>query len=318
MGKLDIKEKSIYIVMYHYVRRIKGSSYKRLKGLEYDDFKKQIDYFTKKYNVLDIDSFLEIITSSNFPTKPSILLTFDDGYMDHYKYVFPYLSKKNIAGFFYPPVKSIQQYEVLDVNKIHFILEKEKNTKKILNEMNISIKKNFNKNLNDFDIEQINLKSRFDDKETSLIKILLQDFLPLKIRKKILPKIFEKVCNRSENDFAKELYIGEKEVKEMNKNKMVFGCHGYNHLKWQYLSKSEQENEIQRSIEFYNKIGIATNEFTICYPYGSYNKDSLSLSKKYNISFCLTTNFGSVNINNSGDIYTMPRIDTNYFSSVIN
>ena len=125
MGKLDIKEKSIYIVMYHYVRRIKESSYKRLKGLEYDDFKKQIDYFTKKYNVLDIDSFLEIITSSNFPTKPSILLTFDDGYMDHYKYVFPYLSKKNIAGFFYPPVKSIQQYGVLDVNKIHFILEKE-------------------------------------------------------------------------------------------------------------------------------------------------------------------------------------------------
>ena len=60
-------------------------------------------------------------------------------------------------------------------------------------------------------------------------------------------------------------------------NKMVFGSHGYNHLRWQYLTKIEQENEIRRSIEFYKKIGIAINQLSICYPYGSYNKDSLNL-----------------------------------------
>ena len=38
---------NIYIVMYHYVREIKNSKFPNLKGLEFEDFKKQINYFIK-------------------------------------------------------------------------------------------------------------------------------------------------------------------------------------------------------------------------------------------------------------------------------
>ena len=33
----------IYIVMYHYVREVKKSKFPNLKGLEFSDFKKQIN-----------------------------------------------------------------------------------------------------------------------------------------------------------------------------------------------------------------------------------------------------------------------------------
>ena len=67
------------------------------------------------------------------PKKKSILLTFDDGYIDHWKYVFPYLKEKKITGNFYPPTQAIKNKKVLNVNKVRFILAKERNRKKILN-----------------------------------------------------------------------------------------------------------------------------------------------------------------------------------------
>ena len=75
--------------MYHFVREIKNSNHPNLKGLEFKDFKKQIDYFCNNFNVLTNEDFKEIISNKKIPAKPSILLNFDVGYIDHYKYVFP-------------------------------------------------------------------------------------------------------------------------------------------------------------------------------------------------------------------------------------
>ena len=51
------KKNKIYIVAYHYVRPIKKSKYKNLKGLEFDKFREQINFFKKKFNILDFEDF---------------------------------------------------------------------------------------------------------------------------------------------------------------------------------------------------------------------------------------------------------------------
>ena len=98
--KFKFYKNSIYIIMYHYVREIDGSKYPLLKGLEFNNFKKQIDFFSKNFNILDYSDFITIIKNKKIPEKPSILLTFDDGYIDHYQYVFPYLLKKKLTVVF--------------------------------------------------------------------------------------------------------------------------------------------------------------------------------------------------------------------------
>ena len=131
--------------MYHYVRPIKNSKFPKIKGLELKQFYNQINFFTKNSNLLTNSDFNEIISTKKIPKKPSVLLTFDDGYKDHYKYVFPFLLKKKISANFYPPQKVIENKTVLDVNKIHFILEKEPNSKKILNLINFYLFKIYKK-----------------------------------------------------------------------------------------------------------------------------------------------------------------------------
>ena len=68
----------------------------------------------------------------------------------------------------------IENKLILDVNKLHFILEKEKNRDWIINEIKNIYKKKYKKELNFNKFRFKNLKSRFDDEKTTLIKRTLQ------------------------------------------------------------------------------------------------------------------------------------------------
>ena len=299
--------------MYHYVKNIKKSKYPNLKGLEFSDFKKQIFYLKKNFNILSNNQFIEILNSRKIPKKKSILLTFDDGYRDHFEYVFPFLKKQDVSAIFYPPIMCIKNKVVLDVNKIHFILAKEENRDKILNLIFLYVKKILNKNPQQIGIEKINLLSRYDDKKTILIKRLLQNHLPLPYRKKIVDKIFKHIVNYNEEEFSKILYMNNNNIQELYKNNFSIGSHGYNHYWWEKINKNEQEMEIKNSINYFKKIKVFDKNFSVCYPYGSYNLQTLNLLEKYKIKFALTTRVGSVNKKNIKKVYELPRFDTNDF-----
>ena len=94
------------------------------------------------------------------------------------------MSEKKISGFFYPPIKAIENKIVLDVNKIHLILAKERN-KEVLKLIFFYLKKYFGIKESELSLNKLKLSRRFDDKETILIKTLLQNYLPLPQRKNI-------------------------------------------------------------------------------------------------------------------------------------
>ena len=310
----NIEDYSIIIVMYHYVRQIKGSKYPNIKGLEFENFKKQINFFSKKFNIISHNEFLEIIKSKKIPKKPSIMLTFDDGFIDHYKYVFQHLRQKRISACFYPPIQVVENKTILDVNKIHFILEKEQNRKKILKEIdNLLIKKN-KKTINQLDLTKIKyLNDLYDDKETTLIKRLLQYYLPFDDRNYIINELFKKIINVSFENFAKEIYMNADHLKEMYSEGMTFGSHGYHHVYWEFLDKNKQEEELINSIKFYKKLNFNTDNISVCYPYGSYNDITIDILREKNISFALSTHVGDVNKSNIFEKYKLPRMDTNDF-----
>ena len=300
---------NIYIVMYHYVRDIKKSKYPNLKGLEFSDFKKQILFFKKNFNLLSNYEFIEILNSKKIPTRKSILLTFDDGYKDHYEYVYPFLKKQKISANFYPPIMCIKNSKVLDVNKINFILEKESNRDKIINLIFLYVKKFLIKNPDQLNLNKINTISRYDDKKTILIKRLLQNHLPLPHREKIVNKIFGDIVNVSEDEFSKQLYMNKNNIQDLYKNNFTIGSHGYNHFWWEKIKKHEQEIEIKNSINYFKKIKVFDENFSVCYPYGSYNSQTMTLLKKYKVKYALTTIVGKVDKNNVNNIFELPRYD---------
>ena len=83
---------NLTIITYHYVRKIQNSKYPKIKGLEIDSFKGQLEYLEKNYKIIDPS---DLINNEVKDLKDNLcLLTFDDGFKDHYQYVFPHLIKK--------------------------------------------------------------------------------------------------------------------------------------------------------------------------------------------------------------------------------
>ncbi len=108
--------------MYHYVRELENTRYPRIKARQLSEFKAQLNYLEKNYEFVTIEECIDAIYKGDDIPDNAVLLTFDDGYKDHYESVFPILERKDIQGVFFPPAKAILEDEVLDVNKIHHIL----------------------------------------------------------------------------------------------------------------------------------------------------------------------------------------------------
>ena len=108
--------------MYHYIRK-KNEELPFFKFLNIQNFKKQLDYFDEKNSFMTKDEFYEVIIDKKYLNN-KIILTFDDGLIDHYDYVLPELKKRNLWGMFFIPSGQYKKKELLHPHRIHFLLGK--------------------------------------------------------------------------------------------------------------------------------------------------------------------------------------------------
>ena len=120
----------------------------------------------------------------------------------------------------------------------------------------------------------------FENPKIAYIKKLLQFVLPEKIRSKIIQILLKKYVGENSNRLAKKLYMSVSEVKKLIKNKMYVGSHGYNHVWLNKLSRLKQEKEINKSLNFLNKIGSKAKNWIMCYPFGGFDENTIRILKK--------------------------------------
>lgn len=301
------------IIMYHYIRDLDNSRYPKIKGLNIHQFKEQLKYLGRNYNFVNVENIIEALNNNTKLPPKAVLLTFDDAYIDHFNIVFPILDRLKIQGAFYPPVKAIEKNVVLDVNKIHFILASVKNKDRIIYEIKKQIKlfkKEYNLMSFNFYYKKLAFKWGYDSAKVIFIKRFLQVELEEKLRNVMVNYLFNKFIKIPEKIFSKELYMNVEQIRCMRRNGMHIGVHGYEHYWFNSISKGKQENEIKKSLQFQRKIGNNTEKWTMCYPYGAYNNNTLELLNKYKCSFALTTNFGVSTISYKNRL-TLQRLDTN-------
>lgn len=312
-----MNENMLTVVMYHYVRDLNKSRFPSIKGLDLDLFKGQIEYLQKNYNFVSTEEVIAAYTGDNVLPENAVLLTFDDGYIDHYTHVFPILYNRGIQGAFFAPVKAVTQHQVLDVNKIHFTLASVTNTELLLKQIECLIEEYTDEyELDSYDnyYHKLAIPNRFDTKEIIFVKRLLQVELVEPLRKKMTNQLFTKFVSADEVAFSSELYMNEEQMKCMIDSGMHIGSHGYDHYWLGSLTKQQQEVEIKESIKFLEKIGADINNWTICYPYGNYNEDTISLLHQYKCQLAFTTEVKKACINTdklSSVRFKIPRLDTN-------
>jgi len=262
---------------------------------------------------LTIENCLDIVNGKHKPKKESVLLTFDDGFIDHYETVFPILLKNKIQGIFFPPVEAVKENKVLDINKIQILLSEKNNISELENDISFFVKEGQERyELNSLDsYKSIYYKPRrFDDAQVGFIKNMLQKALPEKVRKGFLSNLFKKYVTHDELSLAKEFYMNELQLREMIDSGMFVGSHCYNHVWLDTLKADLQERQITLSLNFLREICAESVNWVMCYPHGAYNKTTIRLLEKYNCSLAFTTH-NDIWHPNQYQRLEIPRIDTN-------
>ena len=295
------------IIMYHYVRPY-SINYPFFKNLDLDLFSKQLDYFQEKYGFISKEDYQYSI-KTGIP-KRGVVLTFDDGFKDHYEYVLPELNKRGLWGIFYIPTGQYSLNKLLGVHRVHYLKGKYGSTY-ILKEV---LKRTKDYMINPDLIKQFSETTyhySYRDDDEKKLQQLLNYYIDYKARDKILDSLMTNLFD--EPELFKETYLNKTEIIELHKSGNIIGPHTTNHKVLSRLSYDEQYFEINESLNFLNNI-IDIKYKSFCYPYGyksSYNDLTQQILRSLNFDdACI---FDNILTNTKINKYELSRIDCNQF-----
>jgi peptidoglycan/xylan/chitin deacetylase (PgdA/CDA1 family) len=308
----------IMIVLYHYVRENKRSKYPGMKSLDVAHFREQLDFLKTKFRFIRIQDMIEALETGKAPdtTEHSVLLTFDDGYLDHYTTVFPILDDMGIQGSFFPPSAILETEKLLDASKIQLILSAggESNIyKTLIEEINTHRGSEFKLPDTQDLLSNYAKPYKFDNAEIRFIKQMLQTILPERLRRIILENLFQEFVGVSEAVLSRDFYCDISQLTTMKKHGMHIGLHGSRHGWLGNMSSHDYEQDISHALSFMDSLGLLNKkEWVISYPFGSWNDGVIDYIRKNGCSVGLTV---EVNV---ADLFVhnrllLPRLDTVFF-----
>lgn len=299
------------VVTYHYVRDMRLTPYPEIKGLRVSQFEQQLDYLCRTYEMITLRDYLQFVEGTKGIPKKSCLLTFDDGFKDHYETVLPRLSARKVGGIFFLITQPLAENKVAKVHQIHFLMAS-LGQRAFEREFVATLKELFpDFNLMSFTGETIaEATYRYDDQETTRFKKLLNYQIPYNERDKVLETLFEKHFG-DEPSFSRSLYLSWGEIGEMYKAGLIFGSHTHTHPVLSRLSKRQQLFELKTSRDIIDA-RLGSKAFPFSYPYGGEDtfSDNTIASLQRLGYYCAFSVIRGVN-QGKPDLYKLKRMDTN-------
>ncbi|PIT98234.1 MAG: polysaccharide deacetylase [Candidatus Andersenbacteria bacterium CG10_big_fil_rev_8_21_14_0_10_54_11] len=310
---------SVHIVTYHYVRPLAASRYPAIKGREVDSFRDQVRLLQQRFSLIRMEELSAALAGYATLPRQAALLTFDDGYRDHFDYVFPVLDEQGVQGSFFIPVEAVFERKLLDVNKIHLIVASAP-IKQILQ----TIAQEFPRLEQKHEVaplavwqQELAGTNRFDDPQVSFVKRLLQYGLPDAPRRALLDQLFSTIVRVPERTAAEELYMTLEQIKTIQRHGMHIGSHGYGHYRLSALSPAAQEEDLSLAAKRLQAEGlIPRTGWAMCYPYGDASVSAAEWLERNGCAVAFTTEHATARLE-KGSRMRLPRWDTNQVEELV-
>jgi len=298
--------------MYHYVRPT-DPALPYFRHLDLVDFKKQLSYLEEQYGFLSKSDFLHSLETCT--PKPGIVLTFDDGFRDHYKYVLPCLLERGLWGIFYIPTSFYQKGKLLDVHQIHLLIGMH-GGEVVFNALKSLVSENMLSHGNVEEFRKLTYRDQKNDDYTNLVKRTLNYYISYDHREFVIYELMRRLLHE-DGSLVNNFYMSPMEIRQLQEKGMIVGSHTVNHPVMSKLSKDDQEKEIIQSFNFLEDITGGLSLKTFCYPYGgfySFTKETEMLLEERGCLFSFNVepkNIDEYDLRNRRQ--ALPRYDCNQF-----
>lgn len=219
------------ILFYHRFRLPDGGAADLLPRLDCNEFDRQLAYLKKTYEIISLDDAATLVRQGKGFSRPSIILTIDDGYKDSYTLAYPVIRKHDMPVTIYLTAGMIGINTGLWVDDIEYVL---------LNTCCESF--TFDKLPDDgrIDISTFEGKKLAEKKlYAALVRTGKQN------RAKCLQELFG-ILNIAESDSSgrERIMMNWEEVREMSIGGIDFGAHTVSHPCLPALPLDEAKQEI--------------------------------------------------------------------------
>jgi peptidoglycan/xylan/chitin deacetylase (PgdA/CDA1 family) len=298
-------------IMYHYVRA-ESPELPYFKQLHVDDFRKQLDWFQENDRLLSLEEFEAIMQGAEVP-EDGVVLTFDDGFMEHYDAVMPELLSRGTFGIFYLSTAVYCRPKLLDVHRIHYLLGRFGGVQTL--ERLLPLLKDEVLSHSHVDaFRKLTYARQDNDAATTQVKRVLNYFVSYAYRERILDELMAGV---DEASLANAFYVRPEHIAEMQARGMMIGSHSVSHRVFSKLEPKEQKEEIAASFRCLERLAGGLKHRTFCYPYGgfySFTEETERLLREANCRFAFNVEPRDIG---KEDILkrpmALPRYDCNQF-----
>jgi peptidoglycan/xylan/chitin deacetylase (PgdA/CDA1 family) len=293
-------------VFYHYVRDVERTPFPGIKALSVAAFTAQLDWLQARFDIIDGATFERAVVSGTGFDRPTALLTFDDGFVDHHEHVFPILRDRGLGGIFFVAGRTLGAEPVLlNVHKTHFLLS-HLGANHFTEEMAAALER---EGVDASTAEREGIY-RYDEAPDVRIKRILNYEAPYPVADRVLSGMFTRHLGDSVA-FARGLYLSAAQIRDMAQGGMTFGFHTESHPVLSRLDAAAQRAELRNGPRLVADL-TGQRSASFCYPYGfshTYNADTLSVLAECGYSMAFNTVRREI-VFGQDQRYELPRFDT--------
>jgi peptidoglycan/xylan/chitin deacetylase (PgdA/CDA1 family) len=199
------------------------------------DFETEIAYFKRNFQMISMDEVVSHMKLGKGFRRPSIAITFDDGYLDNYTLAYPVLKKHAVTATIYITTGLIGTPDKIWTEKIGLaFLETKKdyfNFSTILGDITVPIKTMEEKEQAYSKVSKA-LKLRPDDERRELVQVLFEKL---------------EVNEKSGRHFEERMMLNWDEIQEMRKDGITIGSHSHTHPILSRMPIQKAKDEILNS-----------------------------------------------------------------------
>jgi len=302
-----IQDRSCLAVMYHYVRDSAATPFPGIRALTPALFVEQLDWLQAHHTLVDLATLERALAGDVELPAHAAVLTFDDGFVDHYDTVFPELRRRGLSGVFFVSGSTCgPEPRLLSVHKTQFLLAR-LGAQAFADAVIAACGPAQSGLPNDAAVFG---RDRWEAADDQMVKRLINYQLPFEQAEQVLDALFARLIGTAA-DFARTLYLDEPMLREMAGGGMVFGYHTRTHRMLSRLSVEEQRTELASGVDWLRTL-TGQVRVPFCYPWGgrqTYTADTVRLLGECGYSMAFNTvrrRLSPVRDHR----YELPRLDT--------
>jgi len=280
----------VLVVMYHHVHGPAAAHLAGLHGVEQDDFRAQLQALKRTHVPIAYPALRDALDKGETLPERSVLITFDDGTIDHYRCAFPILAEEGFSGLFFVIGKATTEGKLTQVHLRHLLdraLGRGALKPRFIRAMRA-------RGLDEaifarFPEETVRKAYRWDDAETARFKYAVNFGMAPEVRNGILTDLIETHLETPVATLGREFYITWDQAREMEAAGMSIGGHSYDHEALALLEPEALTRDLTACRDrMARELGDADGR-GFSYPYGKaqhYNASVIEVLKRLGFRDC--------------------------------